>query len=471
MAAPINQIPAEILALIPDFWDIHKRDRYIIALTHVCRDWRDAFISQPSLWTNLDCVDADKTRTYIERSKSSPINLSLRRENDISSNDPFFLVTPPTIRRLKSLSVEFDVGDLGGIISHLSHRAPLLEDVILSGNHGFGDGRHEGPLPLSALFKGDMSTLRKLCLRFIDTDLPWKNMACLTSFKLFKVSVPTRNLLDFFEGAPRLREVVLDCSTQASGDRDGRLVSMTCLKKMNIVGSTPARLLLNHLSIPVGVKLTTQSAGHTFRAVDHLPRSLDNLMNFPGFTTIRLLIGKRWPTVKFSGPNGKVCMTTKIHTGQCDTTDSLLESLSQFDTSKAERLKLDSCHFKPSGPPKVLLLVDGLRKIRFNRCQGLRFFIDALDPGLSPSGVVVCPKLEELVLIPSSDPKGFVHPLVTETSDFRRIIGMVASRASRGAKLTTVKIVGMHCGRQLDPAEVSELRKYVWNVEYDDGGQ
>ena len=101
--APVNRIPPEILSLTPDYYeydeddvDEDKVDKDLIALTHVCRSWRDVFISRSSLWTRLDFTNVDKTRTYIHRSKSSPleINLDQHQENPTSMTRSFW--QPPT---------------------------------------------------------------------------------------------------------------------------------------------------------------------------------------------------------------------------------------------------------------------------------------------------------------------------------------------------------------------------------------
>jgi len=132
-AAPVNRIPPEIIALVPDFWATSKRDQSIIALTHVCRTWREVFTSRSSLWTDLDCLCTDKTRVYLERSKSSPINLSLYRDNNLSSHDPLFQITPHAIARLKSLSLRGAPWNLKDITTQLSLPAPLLENVMIDG--------------------------------------------------------------------------------------------------------------------------------------------------------------------------------------------------------------------------------------------------------------------------------------------------------------------------------------------------
>ncbi|KAF9789163.1 hypothetical protein BJ322DRAFT_992374, partial [Thelephora terrestris] len=71
--APINKIPDEILALIPDYYWYNFERPGPIALTHVCRTWREVFTSRSSLWTHLDCKYPEQTRAYLERSKSSPL--------------------------------------------------------------------------------------------------------------------------------------------------------------------------------------------------------------------------------------------------------------------------------------------------------------------------------------------------------------------------------------------------------------
>jgi len=43
---------------------------------------------------------------------------------------------------------------------------------------------------------------------------------------------------------------------------------------------------------------------------------------------------------------------------------------------------------------------------------------------------------------------------------------MVEARASRGAKLRTVRIVDGSARPKVDPADMLQLRKHVWDAEY-----
>ena len=121
MLAPINKIPPEILTLIPDFWDMDGRDQDTITLTHVCRTWREVFVSRPSLWTDFDCLDEEKTRTYIECSKFSPISLNLVLEisEGILPCHPFFQIIPRATGRLESLLLRGTPGVLTEVVTNL----------------------------------------------------------------------------------------------------------------------------------------------------------------------------------------------------------------------------------------------------------------------------------------------------------------------------------------------------------------
>jgi len=97
--APISRIPGVALSLIPDYWGRCHMDGDLIALTHVCRTWRRLFTSRPSLWTRLDFANMDKTRTYIERFGSSPLEAIIQNnENKVYLEDALLLEIPHTKR-------------------------------------------------------------------------------------------------------------------------------------------------------------------------------------------------------------------------------------------------------------------------------------------------------------------------------------------------------------------------------------
>ena len=428
------------------------RDECSIALTHICQAWREIFVSRSSLWTNFDCANPDKTRVYLERSKSSPINLWLDRDDVIPPGDPFLQIIPHSVGRLKSLTVTGTPENLQNIAAHLSLHAPLLERLDVDGGTSFGPERN--PTLTTSLFNGNLSSLRELRLQRVRTELPWRNTVNLTSFTLCLMSpggLSIRQLLDFFESAPRLRKIVLYSATPASGGQYGRLVSLGCLKRMDILWGGPSSFLLDHLLIPVGAKLTNSVPSFGPALEDYLPRSLESLRNTSNFTKVTLLINKHYTTLELSGPNGQLRIVSHV-----DTTHLALESLTRFDTSKVERLEIFSRNRPLGGPAyKALLPLENLRTLTLSRCENPYAFIFALYPDETSSKVMACPKLEELVLVPRTNTKKF---------DIESVIGMAAARGLRGAKLGVVRIAGEP--DELDPMDASELMEHVLNVEH-----
>ena len=405
------------------------------------------FTSRTSLWTELYCEDADKTLAYLERSRTSPVSLTLYR----GSIPPFIRIIPHAIRRLKSLNIYAMPGNLQDITAHLSHPAPLLEKLSIAVI--CENVQDTNPVLTSALFDGDLSSLHKLRLESLRTELPWRNMTNLTSFTLAYTSTASiRQLLDFFESAPYLRDVGLIVATPTSGTQNGRLVTLAHLKRMKITGGRSS-LLLNHLLIPVGVKLTMQVNPVGPLLEDHIPRSLDNLRNFSDFTTIKLYGEGTHSYILFSGPNGQV---TTVPPFSADQSRMLLESLAQFDASRTKQLKID-CVFSLTGnsPYQTLLMMKDLRVLTLWLHASTHAFIHALDPDTNSPGVVVCPKLEELVIV-----------LCNETFDAKEVIGMVAARGSRGEKLKSIRIVN-RWGFVHGQIDVLQLKKHVSHVEWD----
>jgi len=416
------------------------------------------FISRSSLWSNLDCVDAEKTRVYLERSGTSPINVRLRRGRSPYSLDTFLQIIPQAIGRLRSLSVSTEPGDLQDIISHLFHPAPLLETLHLDEYHR--EPQHY-PVLESTILNGDLSSLRRLHLHCIHTELPWRNMVNLASFTLNSISACNfGQLLDFFESAPHLHNIDLLYITLISSGENGRLVSLDHLERMEIIDCGPTSVLLDHLVIPVGAELISQLDSITFIIEDHIPRSLDNLKNLSSVAKIRLHLDGSEPLfMRFSGPDGQLCITnTYIYIPL----SQALESLARFDTSKTKRLRIDSSSDPLSRDVayRALLPMKNLHTLVLSRSTSLLCaFMDVLNPNTSPSKEVVCPSLQELIFV-RRPRRGFGRG-GEEEFHMQAVIEMAAVRASRGAKLGTIKNRA-----KLDPVDVLELRKHVLHVEY-----
>ena len=220
---------------------------------------------------------------------------------------------------------------------------------------------------------------------------------------------------------------------------------------MHIEDDNPASVLLDHLLIPVGAKLKIQADMLSPLIGVHLPRSLDNLRNLTNFTTIQLHPDGPSPGMKFGGPNGQfdIILTTG------SPTSLLLESLGEFNTSNTERLGIDNGDLLTGDPLyRALIPMKALRTLTLSRCRNLDIFIRALQPTISSSEVVVCPKLEQLVFM--------LHSFETMSS-ITSIVEMAEARASRGEKLRNVRIVDRRGTANLDMSEPRNMSE-TWNL-------
>jgi len=371
----------------------------------------------------------------------------LHRDEVWFSHRPFFKIVLHAIERLRSLSV--DPANMREIIPDLSSPTPLLEELSVRGCGGGGVPRHS-PMLTSTLFNGDLSSLRKLYLENVVTELPWRNMVNLTTLVLVNVSQPSvKRLLDIFECAPHLCAVELHSASPSSDAQNGWLVSLGSLKSMRINGSGRPSLLLDHLLILVGAHLEVE-VDLPSPSIGNRPRFFDNPRNLPDFTTVKLLSGRTLGSrIEFSGPNGQVTIFPSVF--RPNNPCLSLESLVHFDTSKTERLEI-RYGFAPASdsPQQTLLPMKDLSTLVLDRYGRPHAFISALDPSTSLSGVMVCPKLEEFNIE------------VDEVVDIKRVIGMAEARALRGAKLKRVRIASRD---KLGEIDALELKKHVSRVE------
>ena len=76
--AAINRLPQEVIALVPTHFDPRSPGDTLNA-THVCRYWRAALVSSPTLWTITDATRMMPSliQLYLERSGMSPLDVTL----------------------------------------------------------------------------------------------------------------------------------------------------------------------------------------------------------------------------------------------------------------------------------------------------------------------------------------------------------------------------------------------------------
>jgi len=465
--ARVNRIPPDVLSMIPNYWEDGDRDKGLIRLTHVCRGWREILTSRPLLWNRLDCMNVNRTKLYIERSKCCPLGISLRQARYTFYREDAFALTIPHIDRLRTLSVSGKPTKVLPVLAkHFSRPIPLLDTLRIS------LVCDQAPIPSDNLFDGDLSSLRELSLTGVTMPLPWADLSNLTTFSLHQVpgdKILVTQLLDFFESVPNLLHIQLHNSIPNSSDAPfGRVVPLPNLKELSIIAQPAHSVLLKHLTIPIGASLRLEFtfSGGISPIPSYLPRSPENLHNLSHITATHLHFGSEQRSVRFDGPNGGLHVlghwtqgSDQPHVGITRFLRSLLD---QFDVTRNEWLAITLCHYRPRATARIetwsvyqtLHSMGDLRTLTLARCINLPFIL-TLNPHKNTSKTVLCPKLEEITLY------------IKRLGQFRinELVSMAKERASKGAKLSKISIISLD-DASISPREMSQLREHVSRVEY-----
>ena len=453
--APVNRIPPEVLSLIPDYCEEHHTYQDTIRLTHVCRGWRDIFTSRPSLWTNLDCTDVDKTRTFIQRSKSSPLDICARNIDDETYLDDALSLVIPHVPRLRSLSFYSDA--IPDTLRNFSCHTPLLEDLEI---HISSPDTHTLDIPL---LNGDLPSLRNLSLSADTIRLPQKNTSNLRVFNLScaRGGVTVTQILDFLESSPLLQKIgIVDSIPDSSDAPPERIVPLRHVETLSITADT-ANYIFKHLRIPFGASLRIWAAfrGEASPLLEYFRGTSPNTGNLSCITAANFCFEPNVKRAKLSGPSGSFCLSgwwDSLTIPSTTMDDRIIHSVGPRILSTTERLMIsdylrhDITNIEQWPIFQTLLSTKNLQTLVLSRCEN-RLFISALNPEKNSSGIVLCPGLKKFTL--------FVESWGL-TND---VVDMAKKRALRGAKLSSITIVSF--GAPVPETDVLELGEHITQVE------
>ena len=126
LITPVNQLPPETLAHVTAFF---PRERDLTNTTAVCHHWRTILLSFPRWWRKAGGLSMDELQTYLERSKSVLLSMSL------SHPELADLVIPHT-SRLTGLTIQLDRPlSFREIMHRLPHPIPTLRTFCISDDH------------------------------------------------------------------------------------------------------------------------------------------------------------------------------------------------------------------------------------------------------------------------------------------------------------------------------------------------
>ncbi|KAI0027286.1 hypothetical protein K488DRAFT_91039 [Vararia minispora EC-137] len=249
---PVSRLPSELLSysfrLNPDFC-YTSRLRKAIAITHVCRRWREIACADPALWNHvLFELGEEWFEEMLRRAKNVPLVIHYHAES-IPSKSPFqhSIRLDTYLGRVRKLYVSAKTPVMSHVLSVVhSQSAPRLEELNLEHtNPGLGN---RGFLRLpSPSFLGNAPRLRILQLTSIGVS--WEPIAFNTLEELtINLTLPfflserpsVDQLASFLRCLPCLKELFLLCCLPDEVRRgiSPNPVQLSQLKHLTIDGST-----------------------------------------------------------------------------------------------------------------------------------------------------------------------------------------------------------------------------------------
>lgn len=169
--ALVSRLPVEILIHIFSYCpasDLHPHVRHRppppwLAVTHVCRRWRNAALSCPFLWVEIISTNFNWAVAMLERSKDLPVHVSV--DDGGSSQVPCEVKTArllfSKIYRMQSLAMTCAHAILTCVPALFeAEAAPLLQELIITNFHP----SHPLDLVMRPLFNGKTPSLQFLSL-------------------------------------------------------------------------------------------------------------------------------------------------------------------------------------------------------------------------------------------------------------------------------------------------------------------
>ncbi|KAI0676052.1 hypothetical protein C8Q78DRAFT_1007887 [Trametes maxima] len=296
--SPTTRLPPEILSEIftlvaVDNYDA-RRWHYCgsshaykwIALTHVCRAWRDIALNTPRLWSRVVITRPDAAMAALARSRKAPLWLTsvLLHPEDFRAT-----MLCDTLRGESTRLKELNISGPSRLVQMLSAGwttpAITLEKLTLSSDFPQCDRNYVLPsMPVSAeIFSREVPRLQHLEIHRIAID--WPNPLFCSTLRTLAVhsryDMPAsvkegefRKLLDALERMVSLENLQLNEAIPRLLDDAatmGRLIALPNLRRLDLFAdASESANLFRHLSLPIDVQMIIN--GRNEKGADDLVR-------------------------------------------------------------------------------------------------------------------------------------------------------------------------------------------------------
>lgn len=260
----VHRLPPEVIALCATFAS-HADPRPIVSLTHVCRYWREAIISNPGNWTSISSGWKRLIPLCLERAGAVPLTVKITA-SDIKGHQNFHEALPTHVSRISHLSltgyssIEDLADDLPGFFALT---LPNLTSLELERAKRPTRSSPSNETPMLPLFQG-VSKLKSLHLTRVPLYPALYNITSLVELKLAVGTIPFRGLIGLLESNVALEILVLDLGFTESSvwTVPETEISLPRLRHLEFTcrNTTNARGLFSSVSFPRGVHITVQGS-------------------------------------------------------------------------------------------------------------------------------------------------------------------------------------------------------------------
>ena len=441
--APINQLPPEILGMVPKYQE-GQTWKELVTVSGVCSYWRNTLLATPSIWTRLNGRGIEKTRAWVRRSKGLPIHLEAETSPDLQ----VLKFLAPHFSRLDAVILPCLKARDRSLVAH-NHLAKLLRpNLLLRILHI--DSSDLGGFDKPVIMGGEFPSLESLFIA--GTQLLFTNLRApnLRDAHISGTFNPT-NLFDFLETSPLLEHLALRLNPFQ--DMSLGTQRKVVLKKIESLRFFHHGFeILQNLSLPPGgdVKmieplLPDQLAGTTSDYVHRLSLALDGLPMARGAGSLSFYTTGD-DTCRFTsicGPNGNLELLTNEFDAPVSITLLHLFARNSFESLqdlKITDFELLSTDIQPISD--FVKSLNGLRSIVMHQTSA--------SPWLLALGSSHCPRLRDLT---------FKHPSPW-SADYNAFFKFAKDRSEAGAPILRLAVTNRP-EVPLDAVQMEMLQKYV----------
>jgi len=301
---PIQRLPPDMIIEVATYLDPRACGgdcEHLIAISQVCRYWRETLLSNPESWCFVKSEFMEFVPLFLGRSGSYPLEIDL---TDTWSSYAMGHIRPHA-KRLAILRCRVDEASTPFLraLSRLDH-SPNLHTLSISSTRAPAVAPE---LIKMAFISGEMPALRTLEL------LPFPVIPQFVQFKYLvnlRIEVTHSTLtavLDLLAANPSLEKVGLVGNFEdVEDDRPAESTVLGSLKFLSVERCAPLRLF-EKLTLPRGARVFIRYNPRFIPPVFTLQQPMERYANLQGLTSLHALMNPGSDTyVDANGPNGSI---------------------------------------------------------------------------------------------------------------------------------------------------------------------